>query len=152
MDLSKAEKTLSKLEENSEKVAEVTKSVQKFEKISDKLENLPDDIKKNTSSIELRIVDVEKQISKENEKSITLIKDEVKLSIENSNTNLNKIETKFEKQSEHLKIEIDKVSQDLKNLGKSIDLQNLTINRNIYILLFLVIIVIALLVYQSGLF
>jgi len=152
MDLSKAEKTLSKLEENSEKVAEVTKSVQKFEKISDKLENLPDDIKKNMSSIELRIVDVEKQISKENEKSITLIKDEVKLSIENSNTNLNKIETKFEKQSEHLKIEIDKVSQDLKNLGKSIDLQNLTINRNIYILLFLVIIVIALLVYQSGLF
>jgi len=152
MDLSKAEKTLSKLEENSEKVAEVTKSVQKFEKISDKLENLPDDIKKNTSSIELRIVDVEKQISKENEKLITLIKDEVKLSIENSNTNLNKIETKFEKQSEHLKIEIDKVSQDLKNLGKSIDLQNLTINRNIYILLFLVIIVIALLVYQSGLF
>ena len=79
MDLSKAEKTLSKLEENSEKVAEVTKSVQKFEKISDKLENLPDDIKKNTSSIELRIVDVEKQISKENEKLITLIKDEVKL-------------------------------------------------------------------------
>ena len=152
MDLSKAEKTLSKLEENSEKVAEVTKSVQKFEKISDKLENLPDDIKKNTSSIELRIVDVEKQISKENKKLITLIKDEVKLSIENSNTNLNKIETKFEKQSEHLKIEIDKVSQDLKNLGKSIDLQNLTINRNIYILLFLVIIVIALLVYQSGLF
>ena len=133
MDLTKAEKTLSKLEENSEKVAEVTKSVQKFEKISDKLENLPDDIKKNTSSIELRIVDVEKQISKENEKLITLIKDEVKLSIENSNTNLNKIETQFEKQSEHLKIEIDKVSQDLKNLGKSIDLQNLTINRNIYI-------------------
>ena len=123
MDLSKAEKTLSKLEENSEKVAEVTKSVQKFEKISDKLENLPDDIKKNTSSIELRIVDVEKQISKENEKLITLIKDEVKLSIENSNINLNKIETKFEKQSEHLKIEIDKVSQDLKNLGESIDLQ-----------------------------
>ena len=152
MDLSKAEKTLSKLEENSEKVAEVTKSVQKFEKISDKLENLPDDIKKNTSSIELRIVDVEKQISKENEKLITLIKDEVKLSIENSNTNLNKIETQFEKQSEYLKIEIDKVSQDLKNLGKSIDLQNLTINRNIYILLFLVIIVIALLIYQSGLF
>ena len=95
MDLTKAEKTLSKLEENGEKIAEVTKSVQKFEEVSKKLENLPDDIKKNTSSIELRIVDVEKQISKENEKLTNLIKDELKLSIENINTNLSKIETQL---------------------------------------------------------
>ena len=152
MDLTKAEKTLSKLEENSEKVAEVTKSVQKFEEVSKKLQNLPDDIKKNTSSIELRIVDVEKQISKENEKLTTLIRDELKSSIETTNKNLSKIETQFNKQNEDLKTEIDKVSQDLKELIKSNDLENLKINRNIYLLMFFVIMLIGMSVYQSRLF
>ena len=152
MDLTKAEKTLSKLEENGEKIAEVTKSVQKFEEVSKKLQNLPDDIKKNTSSIELRIVDVEKQISKENEKLTTLIRDEIRSSIETTNTNLSKIETKFNKQNEDLKTEIDKVSQDLKEFIKTNNLENLKINRNIYLLIFLVIILIGWSVYQSHLF
>ena len=163
MDLTKAEKTLSKLEENGEKIAEVTKSIQKFEEVSKKLQDLPEDIKKNTSSIELRIVDVEKQISKENEKLTTLIKDELKSSIENTNKNLNKIETQLnkqnedlktdiEKKSEYLKTQIDKVSQDLKELIKTNDLENLKINRNIYLLIFFVITLIALSVYRSGLF
>ena len=152
MDLTKAEKTLSKLEENGEKIAEVTKSVQKFEEVNKKLQNLPDDIKKNTSSIELRIVDVEKQISKENEKLTTLIRDELKSSIETTNTNLSKIETQFNKQNEDLKTEIDKVSQDLKEFIKSNDLENLKINRNIYLLMFFVIMLIGMSVYQSPLF
>tara|TARA_B100001057_G_scaffold293561_1_gene293665 strand:+ start:505 stop:963 length:459 start_codon:yes stop_codon:yes gene_type:complete len=152
MDLTKAEKTLSKLEENGEKIAEVTKSVQKFEEVSKKLQNLPDDIKKNTSSIELRIVDVEKQISKENEKLTTLIRDELKSSIETTNKNLSKIETQFNKQNEDLKTEIDKVSQDLKEFIKSNDLENLKINRNIYLLMFFVIMLIGMSVYQSRLF
>lgn len=152
MDLTKAEKTLSKLEENGEKIAEVTKSVQKFEEVSKKLQNLPDDIKKNTSSIELRIVDVEKQISKENEKLTTLIRDELKSSIETTSKNLSKIETQFNKQNEDLKTEIDKVSQDLKEFIKSNDLENLKINRNIYLLMFFVIMLIGMSVYQSRLF
>jgi len=152
MDLTKAEKTLSKLEENGERIAEVTKSVQKFEEVSKKLQNLPDDIKKNTSSIELRIVDVEKQISKENEKLTTLIRDELKSSIETTNKNLSKIETQFNKQNEDLKTEIDKVSQDLKEFIKSNDLENLKINRNIYLLMFFVIMLIGMSVYQSRLF
>ena len=152
MDLTKAEKTLSKLEENGEKIAEVTKSVQKFEEVSKKLQNLPDDIKKNTSSIELRIVDVEKQISKENEKLTTLIRDEIRSSIETTNTNLSKIETKFNKQNEDLKTEIDKVSQDLKEFIKTNNLENLKINRNIYLLMFFVIMLIGMTVYQSRLF
>ena len=152
MDLTKAEKTLSKLEENGEKIAEVTKSVQKFEEVSKQLQNLPDDIKKNTSSIELRIVDVEKQISKENEKLTTLIRDELKSSIETTNKNLSKIETQFNKQNEDLKTEIDKVSQDLKEFIKSNDLENLKINRNIYLLMFFVIMLIGMSVYQSRLF
>ena len=152
MDLTKAEKTLSKLEENGEKIAEVTKSVQKFEEVSKKLQNLPDDIKKNTSSIELRIVDVEKQISKENEKLTTLIRDEIRSSIETTNTNLSKIETKFNKQNEDLKTEIDKVSKDLKEFIKTNNIENLKINRNIYFLIFLVIILIGWSVYQSHLF
>ena len=152
MDLTKAEKTLSKLEENGEKIAEVTKSVQKFEEVSKQLQNLPDDIKKNTSSIELRIVDVEKQISKENEKLTTLIRDELKSSIETTSKNLSKIETQFNKQNEDLKTEIDKVSQDLKEFIKSNDLENLKINRNIYLLMFFVIMLIGMSVYQSRLF
>ena len=152
MDLTKAEKTLSKLEENGEKIAEVTKSVEKFAEVNKKLQNLPDDIKKNTSSLELRIVDVEKKISKENEKLTALIRDEIKSSIETINKNLSKIETQFNKQNEDLKTEIDKVSQDLKEFIKSNDLENLKINRNIYLLMFFVIMLIGMSVYQSRLF
>ena len=162
MDLSKAEKTLSKLEENSEKVAEVTKSVQKFEKISEKLQNLPDDIKKNTSLIELRIVDVEKQINKENEKLTTLFKDEIKSSTDTNKKNLDEIKTHLEqdydqlkteikRNNEYLKDELEELNQKLKNIEKSMDVENLKINRNIYVSIFLALIAITLLIYQSGL-
>ena len=62
------------------------------------------------------------------------------------------LNTEIEKKSEYLKTEIDKVSQDLKELIKTNNLENLKINRNIYLLIFFVLTLIALSVYWSGLF